>query len=190
MREARISRPAWRYARAFTAWIRDRDIREAVREDWTRIRSWLRDSPELRLFLGQSLLPRAARETILRSIFEGWVHPALFHFLLFLEHQKRMGLLDEIAAGCLADDERERGILRGGVTYAREVEPAVEQRVKIWIERQTDGRTVLLERRTDPALIGGMVVRVGDRLWDGSVAGQMRRWGRRWTAPVGAGGAT
>jgi F-type H+-transporting ATPase subunit delta len=58
--------------------------------------------------------------------------------------------------------------VRAGVTVAREVDALARQ---VIVERLSKaiGKTVIAGFATDPALLGGVVIRIGDRIYDGSV---------------------
>ncbi len=58
--------------------------------------------------------------------------------------------------------------VHAGITLARRADPALQQEI---VQRLSEalGKTVVPHFREDPALLGGLVVRVGDRVIDGSV---------------------
>ena len=71
------------------------------------------------------------------------------------------------------DDERQ-GITRATVTSALPLEPDEVRALTERLERTTGGR-VALDTQTDPSLLGGLVVLLGDRLIDGSVRSRLER---------------
>jgi F-type H+-transporting ATPase subunit delta len=83
-------------------------------------------------------------------------------------------LIPQIAAAFdRLERERERRVT-AHVISAIPLTEQQEQRLKEQLSRRTD-RTVDLETRVDPSIIGGLIVRVGDELIDASVAGRLRR---------------
>ena len=70
--------------------------------------------------------------------------------------------------------DRERGIVVATVTSAAPLEPAELEAIGARIRGMT-GSQVELETRDDPELIGGVTVRIGDRLIDASVRGRLER---------------
>lgn len=89
-------------------------------------------------------------------------------FLAALVRRGRQMLL-----GAIADEYRELvdaklGRVRAGITTAREADPLTRQ---VLVERLSKaiGKEVIAGFSTDPALLGGVVVKVGDRVYDGSV---------------------
>jgi F-type H+-transporting ATPase subunit delta len=94
------------------------------------------------------------------------------NFLFLLVDKFRLSELPAIARelGMLTDEAQNR--LRAEVTSAVPMSDASLQKLKSAIERVT-GKVVLITKREDPSLIGGMVTRVGDTLYDGSIKRQL-----------------
>ena len=62
--------------------------------------------------------------------------------------------------------------MRASVTSARPLDPALEARLKSALEKQS-GKVVILEKREDPAIVGGVITQLGDLMFDGSVRTQL-----------------
>jgi F-type H+-transporting ATPase subunit delta len=60
------------------------------------------------------------------------------------------------------------------VTTAQELTEANTQEIKSLIEKGT-GKTVILDSKVDPSLIGGLVVQIEDKLYDASISGKLRK---------------
>jgi F-type H+-transporting ATPase subunit delta len=71
------------------------------------------------------------------------------------------------------DDERQ-GITQATATSATALTPDEVRAITARLEQSTGGR-IELDVQVDPSLLGGLVVRVGDRLIDGSVRGRLER---------------
>jgi F-type H+-transporting ATPase subunit delta len=118
--------------------------------------------------------PFADRREVLDELLNRRIKPAARRLVALLAERGRLDLLPEIA---LEYDEllkRHRGIVTAIVTSAvpltADESRALEERL-----RAMTGATVELEPRIDPGLIGGLTVRIGDRLLDGSVRGRLER---------------
>ena len=85
-----------------------------------------------------------------------------------------VGIIEEYTA--LADEAA--GRVRATAITAIELEPADEKRIAADLSRRL-GKEVRLEVRVDPAIIGGLVLHVGDRLIDASVATRLQQLRRR-----------
>ena len=82
--------------------------------------------------------------------------------------------LPRIAAEFRRLDNHRLGIAPARVVSAAALEPAEVKALIARLEQMTGGR-IELEQEVDPSLLGGLVVRVGDRLIDGSVRGRLER---------------
>ena len=96
-------------------------------------------------------------------------------FVLFLQavvRRGRHGLFGEIAQGYQGLLDVKLNRVRAAVTVARPVDEALRKRIA---ERLTQviGKQVLPHFHEDPGLLGGIVVRVGDRVFDGSLRRRM-----------------
>lgn len=121
---------------------------------------------------------KAAKSKILERALKGEAPPEFVRFLQAVVRRGRQGLLAEIAQEyqVLLDEKLNR--VHAGVTLADEPDARTEKQV---IERLTKalGREVRAYFRSDPRILGGVVVRVGDRIFDGSVRRRLTAIQRR-----------
>ncbi len=99
--------------------------------------------------------------------------PKTKHFLELLIDKKRINLLPAIAGDLMRIADEGAGRVRAQVRSASELsQPELDsllQRLKKY-----SGKDVLAETKIDPELLGGVVVRMGDLVLDGSIAGKLR----------------
>jgi F-type H+-transporting ATPase subunit delta len=100
--------------------------------------------------------------------------PITVNFLRLLVDRQRMGDLAAIGRAYSAMVDEHAGRVRATVTSARPLTDDELARVREAIARMT-GRTIVLESKTDPGLIGGLVTQVGATQLDGSVRTQLER---------------
>lgn len=171
MREERVAR---RYARAlFNAAVRAQSI-EPVNEALQQLLSVLHEQPPLRYLLLNPLIPRERKQQMVQETIGRNTHPLLASLLSVLVDKRRERLLPEVARefGELRDEHL--GIVRVQATTAYPLDSQQQEALIRSLERRTS-RTVVLDTRVDPSLIGGIVVRIGDTIIDGSVRGQLLR---------------
>ena len=91
---------------------------------------------------------------------------------MLLLDKGRIVNLPDVARGyhTLVDEHANR--VRATVTSARPLDPALEKRLKNALEQQS-GKTVILEKKEDPSILGGVVTQLGDLVYDGSVRTQL-----------------
>jgi F-type H+-transporting ATPase subunit delta len=96
------------------------------------------------------------------------------NFLLLLQERNRMSCLSAIIScySILADELS--GVVRPVITSALPLDEAKVAEIKSALEKNT-GKKVVLKVEIDPALIGGVVTKIGDKVLDGSVKTQLIR---------------
>jgi F-type H+-transporting ATPase subunit delta len=179
-----LSVVAGRYARAiYELGVESGDLK-ALTDQIGLFTEWYSSSDELRAVLDNPLVEPAQREAILTEVAaRAAVGQITLNALRLLASRHRLAALPFIARrlNTLADERA--GIVRATVTsaiplpedYYRELATRLEQALE---------RKVVLERRQDPSLLGGIVTRIGDNIIDGSVIGRLHELERRLLAPA------
>jgi len=96
------------------------------------------------------------------------------NLIQLLLRRGRIEQLPRVAAEFRRLDDRRQGITHATATSATALTPDEVRALGARLEQSTGGR-VALDVQVDPSLLGGLVVRVGDRLIDGSVRGRLER---------------
>ena len=129
-----------------------------------------------REFLASPMLDRAEREASLERILKGKASDLLLRFVLVLNRKGRLGNLleigdafDQLLQERFGKIEVDVFTVQGG-QLPDEVTAAVKARVK-----SAFGKEAVLHSYRDAAMIGGIKLRIGDQLIDGSVATRLRR---------------
>lgn len=104
-------------------------------------------------------------EAVLRT---GGFSAKTIAFLKLLAARGGLGLVPEVAELIGRARDRKLGIVQAEITTAAPLAPELAARARQALEKST-GRQVRLALRTDSALIGGMVAKVGSLVYDGSV---------------------
>lgn len=171
---ARPTSSARRYAEAaFQIALRDRTM-AAWRADLAAASAALADDRLARL-LANPAVPLESRERLLRTVLERRRVGALpLNLARLLLHRGRIEMLPRVAAELVRLDDLRQGLVHASATSAAPLEPDEIRALAGRLQQLTGGR-VELETRVDPSLLGGLVVRLGDRLIDGSVRGRLER---------------
>jgi F-type H+-transporting ATPase subunit delta len=96
------------------------------------------------------------------------------NFFFLLQEKNRLDQLSSIIAGYRGFADEISGLLRSTVTSALPLEDAQVEEIKAALEKTT-GKTVLLHVEYDAALLGGVVTKIGDTVFDGSIKTQLDR---------------
>lgn len=164
---------ARRYARALFEVARDADRIDAQEGELKRVLGTFAENPSLQAAFESAKLPLERKKAVLREVFGDLAGPTL-NLLLLLADKQREAILPQIAEAYGEIADAERGIVtvevRSAVEFGEAELRALEDRLKAG-----GARGVRFIRRVDPELLGGLVLRVGDRLYDGSVRTRLAR---------------
>lgn len=161
---------AGRYARALFACAAARSEGAAVAEDLAVCSGALsRALPLLR----DPRVPAAQKKGLVRESLGQAAAPLTADFLEFLIDKKRFGLLPVVARDFERLSLQARHLVRAQVRSARPLSEADRKRLRERLETFA-GTGVELEVKEDPELLGGVSVRLGDWVLDGSLRGQLQ----------------
>jgi F-type H+-transporting ATPase subunit delta len=124
--------------------------------------------PRIRAFLATPKLSLDHKRHALREALAAQVSPLFLNFVLVVLRKRRQRLLQEIAEAYRTLLDEKLGRLHVEVQLAHEPDEAAEAAIISELTR-IFGRTVIPHIRVEPALMGGIVVRAGDRVLDGSL---------------------
>jgi F-type H+-transporting ATPase subunit delta len=164
-----------RYARALLALAREEGRVAETRGELAAIDALLAAHPELRAALFRPLYPAAERKAALAAVARrvGTGTP-LQTFLQFLIDQRRLVDYAAIRAEYERLADEASGRLRAEVVSATALGERELARLREALARRS-GREVVLEARVDAGLLGGVVAKLGDLLFDGSLRTQLRQ---------------
>ena len=165
MREETVAR---NYAETLFALAERHEGVEAYQDALAGLVGILNESPELRTFLATPRIAAGDKKAVLRSALEGRVPGRFLSFVLVTVDKRRQALLEQIALSYneLLDEHRNR--VHVEVTVARSLDDAARDTVAGRLSRLL-GRTAIPHFRVHPEILGGVVVRAGDTVYDGSL---------------------
>jgi F-type H+-transporting ATPase subunit delta len=134
----------------------------------TDVSAAVRREPTLRRFLESPRVSAAEKNAVLAKAFQDRLPRMLVRFLQLLVHNRRQMLIPDIASEYMALLDEVEGRVHAEVTVARAMDEASEQEIAGQLSRAI-GKTVVPHVTVDPSILGGIVVRYGDTLMDGSV---------------------
>jgi F-type H+-transporting ATPase subunit delta len=160
------------YAEALLDAAADAGAEDAVLEEFRElVLEAFHEQPEFERFLSSLAVGRDRKAAIIDKVLGEHASPHFRNFLQVLNDHDRLDLLRTIYFACVALREQRNGLMRVQVRSA--VPLADEQHNRLTAQlRQLFGREPIVEAVVDPDLLGGLVVQVGDWLYDGSVRTQ------------------
>jgi F-type H+-transporting ATPase subunit delta len=124
--------------------------------------------PNFEEFLASAAIDRNRKAAVLRGAFDGRADELLVNFLQVLNEHDRLGALRAIAAVYRELYDRRGGRMNVRVASAVPLSDEQQERLRRDLREQFR-REPVLHVRLDPDLLGGLVVQVGDWVWDASV---------------------
>jgi F-type H+-transporting ATPase subunit delta len=128
--------------------------------------------PQLEVTLYSQLVPEESKEKMLDRMLKGRASVPVLNFLKVLARHDRLPVIATIADQLKKLDVERRGITEVEVRLAAPTDDALLADIEGRL-RQALGREPALHVVIDPDLVAGFVVRVGDRVFDGSIRTQL-----------------
>lgn len=164
---------ALRYARALYEEASTRSRVREVDEDVEMLRESLDAAPQIGRLLRTPVVSAEKKSRVLEQLFKSRLQPLTFRFLNLLVDKEREEILPEILAAYRRLRDEQEGVVEASATVAMPFTDGSMAALQKAVEDMT-GRRVRLSVRHDPALLGGIVVRIGDTVYDGSVSHQLQ----------------
>ena len=161
------------YARALFEAAEEAGRVDAVASDLAAIAGAMDEVPELRAFLRNPQIDPAGKAEVLEQLTRE-ADELVGNFVRLVAEKGRAGELPEISTELDALVAQAQNRLTVELTTAHELSDAEAKSIVQQIEKAS-GRTVEATRSVDPNLIGGIVLRIGSHLADGSVRGRLER---------------
>lgn len=162
------------YAEALLAAAEQRGEADAVGEQFRSLgKDVFPAVPGLEGFLSSAAVNRHRKDEVITRVFDGRATPLFLDFLRLLNRKDRLGILRLIAIAyrSLRDQQanRQRILVEAAAPLAPDQQTALEAALA-----ELTGKTPVLVVRQNPDLIGGLVVHVGDKVYDTSVRSKLR----------------
>jgi F-type H+-transporting ATPase subunit delta len=119
-------------------------------------------------------IPVEQRSDALNGLLGDRVSRPVRNLIQLMLRRGRIDELPRVASEFRRLDDARQGVVHATVTAAADLTQDEVRALTARLEQQTGGR-VELEVEVDPSLLGGLIVRIGDRLIDASVRGRLER---------------
>lgn len=165
-----------RYARALVEVVLEQRIDANVaREQLNAIAEAVRESADLRRVWESPAIPAEQKRAVLDGIVgQISAFKAIRNFIAVIIDHRRIPMLDHIARQFAVELDAQLGFVEAEVSSARELSQEEKRELESQVKRLTS-KTVRARYVSDPGLLGGVMVRVGSTIYDGSVRGQLEK---------------
>jgi F-type H+-transporting ATPase subunit delta len=151
-----------------------RDMLERIAGELEDILEMTRTDPKFNEFLASRILAVGDRTEALRRIFQGRIADLALNFLLLLNRKQRLGHLVPIVAAFDQMVQEKFGRVEVDLYTPAPITPEQLREIRDRLQA-TLKREPIIHPYTDPTLIGGIRLQIGDMLIDGSLASRLRR---------------
>jgi F-type H+-transporting ATPase subunit delta len=172
---AGVSGLAARYAAALFDLADERRILDEVASDLRQLRAMVQASPDLQRLIRSPILSRDEQSKGIGALAEhAGLSPLVRDFLAVVARNRRLFAVPAMIEAFLAELAARRGEVTAEVTSAQPLSEAQLAELNEQL-RRSSGSQVSVDVRVDPALIGGLVVKLGSRMVDGSIRSKLQR---------------
>lgn len=165
---------AHRYALALYNFATEKTIDQTVYQDVHLVREQLGASKAGMKFMNSPNIKITGKKLFLKEVFGNHIHAGTLKFLNLVVDQQRQALLDDILRIFEDIYRQKHHIFSVDLTTATELNQGQKLLFKQMIARKLNGE-VDLTVNTNPALIGGSIVKINDKLLDTSIRSQLKR---------------
>ncbi len=151
---------------------------DEVAQDLEQIAALLAQEPDLQEVLEYRRVPTMAKKEIIRKIMQDRISPVVLGFLEILVDKHREGSFGAIREAYRDLFRKHKNIVVASIKTAYPLGSQVELNLRDVLQKAT-GKSIELHVSVHPELLGGLVVQIGDRVFDGSVTKNLQMMGAR-----------
>ena len=163
-----------RYAKALMLTGTGNQCLDELKADMELISATISDNPLFRQILDNPVIKPQQKRLIMSELLEKRIHPLSLNFIYLLIRNRRETQLADIARDFVAMYEKSKGIMRAHVVSAADLDETSKKRLRQQLNVLFKAE-VQMTAGTNPELIGGFVLRAGDRQYDASLATALKR---------------
>ena len=162
-------RAASRYAKSLLELADEKGVLEEVHKDMQMLSGICKENREFVLMLKNPIIKHLKKLQILTAVFKGKVNDISFAIFEIITRKNREGILPEIAVEFSHQYNVKKGIEVAKVTTTVPLDAQLKKEFEAIVSKISNGKQVQLEEVVDESIIGGYVLKVGDRQIDDSI---------------------
>lgn len=161
---------AGRYAKSLIDLAIEHQALEAVKEDMVRFEQVVDDNSQLEAILKNPIVPLDKKQGILNGLFGGKVNLITENFFRLIVSKGRSGILFETAKQFISQYQELKGIVNADVTSAIALTDENRKAIVDLVKKSLGANEVVVKEKVDEKLIGGFILKVGDKQFNASIA--------------------
>jgi len=167
------TRAALRYAKAVLNLAKEKGFAKEVNDDMILIQSTIEENHDLEVMLKSPIIKSGPKLAVLTQVFEKKVNGITMGLLNLLIENKRLPLLNLVAKEYVVIYDFLKGVevaqITSAVPLTKELETDILKKIK-----ESVGKEISMNNVIDPSIIGGFIIRIGDKLYDSSVSSRLK----------------
>lgn len=163
------------YAQALMSVAQENNLTEQFGNNCRDLENLMEESAEFSDFVANPVIEPEDKKEVLRKVMGDETNPYFTNFIMLLVDKRRIVFLKDIAAQFSALVRNINNVVLAEVTSAKELNDGQKQAIVDRVKGMTEASDVELKINIDPELIGGVIIKVGSKIIDASVQGQLRR---------------
>jgi F-type H+-transporting ATPase subunit delta len=171
---------ASRYAKSLIDLAGEQNAVEDVRKDIELFLETCKSSPELQAILKNPIISLDKKANILDGLFAGKVHELVLAFFKIVIKKGRSEVLFATAKEFISQYNILKNVVKVTVTSASALSQDNIREIEGVVKQSTKGE-VILTSIVDPKLIGGFILKVGDRQFDSSISSKLNKLRKEFT---------
>ena len=170
-----LNKVAEPYAEALLDLANSSDTLKETTNDMNVVSQFLANSNDLKKFLGNPLITREAKKSVVNDILGEQVDSRTLKFLLLLVDRNRIEVLESIAQKFLELSYKYESIEVAKVISSVQLSAGQQKEIAEKLKIITGAKQIKLALKVDPQLIGGFTIEIGSKMIDTSIRGQLRQ---------------
>lgn len=169
------SKAGARYAKSLLDLSKEQNAVEEVKNDMLFFEEVVDANSELEAILKNPIVPLDKKQGILDGIFASKMHVISASFLKLVVAKGRSSILFDTAKQFVQQYNNIKGIVTADVASATELTDANRAEIVSLVKKELGATEVLLKEKVNADLIGGFILRVGDKQFDASIAHSLKK---------------
>ena len=162
-----------RYAKSLLDLAKEQGIAETMYTDMKFVKQTLAQNRQLAVVLKNPIVRAEKKNSVMKAVFTSRLNPLTMAFFQIVANKNREGVIDSIAEQFVIQYEKLKGVERATIITTMPLTDTLREQFKAIVMKNTTGKSVELDEKIDPKLIGGYILRVGDQQIDGSIRSQL-----------------
>lgn len=166
---------ASRYAKSLIDLSIEQNALEALKNDMVLFEEVVDNNSELEAILKNPIVPLDKKTGILNDVFGGKVHQITQSFLKLVVNKGRAGILFETAKQFINQYNLIKGIVTAEITSATALTDENRKEIVGLVKKELGANEVIVKEKLNENLIGGFILKVGDKQFDASIASGLNK---------------